>query len=144
MTPAPCRLPRSFFIRGHAYTMETISFAIRFWSKGEMAARFLRHEGYLGAVGAFLKVHPMPSVPEAANETAQRKARSIPSFPALGGTAWHCRQSVATRCPLRHLLRPLPAGCPGCYFFLLKLMIKFADWVTAAKLARSAARANKG
>lgn len=22
-----------FFIRGHAYTMETISYAIRFWSK---------------------------------------------------------------------------------------------------------------
>ncbi|EFN57701.1 hypothetical protein CHLNCDRAFT_34679 [Chlorella variabilis] len=38
-----------FFIRGHPYTMETISFAIRFWSKGEMAAMFLRHEGFLGA-----------------------------------------------------------------------------------------------
>lgn len=25
-----------------------------------MAAMFLRHEGFLGAVGAFLKVHPMP------------------------------------------------------------------------------------
>ncbi|KAL3145762.1 hypothetical protein ABBQ38_015142 [Trebouxia sp. C0009 RCD-2024] len=48
-----------FFIRGHPYTMETISFAIKFWSKGEMAALFLRHEGFLGAVGAFLKVHPM-------------------------------------------------------------------------------------
>lgn len=24
-----------------------------------MAATFLRHEGFLGAVGAFLKVHPM-------------------------------------------------------------------------------------
>ena len=24
-----------------------------------MSARFLRHEGFLGAVGAFLKVHPM-------------------------------------------------------------------------------------
>ncbi|KXZ50162.1 hypothetical protein GPECTOR_17g798 [Gonium pectorale] len=48
-----------FFIRGHPYTMETISCAIRFWSKGEMAAMFLRHEGFLGAVGAFLTVHPM-------------------------------------------------------------------------------------
>ncbi len=82
-----------FFIRGHPYTMDTISYAIRFWSKvgvvkgvgvsshvrsslphiegdpssyslwhclallpqGEMAATFLRHEGFLGAVGAFLK-----------------------------------------------------------------------------------------
>ncbi|GLI70548.1 hypothetical protein VaNZ11_015467 [Volvox africanus] len=51
-----------FFIRGHPYTMETISYAIRFWSKGEMAAMFLRHEGFLGAVGAFLTVHPMVGV----------------------------------------------------------------------------------
>ncbi|KAL3694172.1 hypothetical protein R1sor_007823 [Riccia sorocarpa] len=43
-----------FFIRGHAYTMDTISFAINFWSKGEAQAMFLRHEGYLGALGAFL------------------------------------------------------------------------------------------
>ncbi|KAG2443313.1 hypothetical protein HYH02_009380 [Chlamydomonas schloesseri] len=51
-----------YFIRGHPYTMETISYAIRFWSKGEMAAMFLRHEGFLGAVGAFLTVHPMAGV----------------------------------------------------------------------------------
>ena len=43
-----------FFIRGHAYTMDTMSFAIRFWSKGEAQAMFLRHEGFLGALGAFL------------------------------------------------------------------------------------------
>eukprot|EP00850_Spirogloea_muscicola_P026516 SM007963S22558 [mRNA] locus=s7963:48:624:+ [translate_table: standard] len=36
-----------FFIRGHAYTMDTMSFAIKFWSKGEMQAMFLRHEGFL-------------------------------------------------------------------------------------------------
>ncbi len=36
--------------------MDTISFAIQFWSKGEMSAKFLRHEGFLGAVGAYLKV----------------------------------------------------------------------------------------
>ncbi|BFI31343.1 type II pantothenate kinase [Marchantia polymorpha subsp. ruderalis] len=43
-----------FFIRGHAYTMDTISVAINYWSKGEAQAMFLRHEGYLGALGAFL------------------------------------------------------------------------------------------
>ncbi|XP_002991207.2 pantothenate kinase 2 [Selaginella moellendorffii] len=43
-----------FFIRGHAYTMDTMSFAISFWSKGEAQAMFLRHEGFLGALGAFL------------------------------------------------------------------------------------------
>ncbi|TKA62226.1 hypothetical protein B0A49_10091 [Cryomyces minteri] len=43
------------FIRGHEQTLRTLSFAIKFWSKGSKQAYFLRHEGYLGAVGAFLK-----------------------------------------------------------------------------------------
>jgi len=38
--------------------MNTLSYAIKFWSKGEKKAYFLRHEGYLGAVGAFLKRQP--------------------------------------------------------------------------------------
>lgn len=46
------------FIRGHRQTMNTLSYAIRFWSKGEKQAYFLRHEGYLGAVGAFLRRQP--------------------------------------------------------------------------------------
>ncbi|XP_038893232.1 pantothenate kinase 1-like [Benincasa hispida] len=43
-----------FFIRGHAYTMDTISVAVHYWSKGDARAMFLRHEGFLGALGAFL------------------------------------------------------------------------------------------
>lgn len=43
-----------FFIRGHAYTMDTIAVAVDFWSKGEAKAMFLRHEGFLGALGAFM------------------------------------------------------------------------------------------
>ncbi|KAA8645788.1 hypothetical protein EYZ11_006749 [Aspergillus tanneri] len=46
------------FIRGHRQTMNTLSYAIRFWSKGEKQAYFLRHEGYIGAVGAFLRRKP--------------------------------------------------------------------------------------
>ncbi|KAI1851995.1 hypothetical protein JX265_008199 [Neoarthrinium moseri] len=46
------------FIRGHPQTMNTLSYAIKFWSKGEKQAYFLRHEGYLGSVGAFLKRQP--------------------------------------------------------------------------------------
>ena len=38
--------------------MNTISYAINFWSKGEIKALFLRHEGYLGAMGAFLRQVP--------------------------------------------------------------------------------------
>ncbi|KAI5124109.1 hypothetical protein M0805_000923 [Coniferiporia weirii] len=43
------------FIRGHAATIATLSYAIRFWSKGTKRALFLRHEGFLGALGAWIK-----------------------------------------------------------------------------------------
>ncbi|KAK2461475.1 hypothetical protein APHAL10511_005938 [Amanita phalloides] len=43
------------FIRGHAATIATLSYAIRFWSKGTKRAMFLRHEGFLGAIGAWMK-----------------------------------------------------------------------------------------
>jgi type II pantothenate kinase len=46
------------YIRGHPQTMHTLSYAINFWSEGKKRAYFLRHEGYLGAVGAFLKRQP--------------------------------------------------------------------------------------
>ena len=46
------------YIRGHRETMRTLSYAINFWSKGQKKSYFLRHEGYLGAVGAFLKRQP--------------------------------------------------------------------------------------
>eukprot|EP00775_Hariotina_reticulata_P009200 gene9200-9367_t len=77
-----------FFIRGHPYTMETISFAIKFWSQGEMSALFLRHEGFLGAVGAFLKVHPM-HVPSSRSFMAAARAAAALRFAdrAAGGQA---------------------------------------------------------
>ena len=34
-------------ITGHAATVATLSYAIRFWSKGTKKAMFLRHEGFL-------------------------------------------------------------------------------------------------
>lgn len=43
------------FIRGHAATIGTLSYAIRFWSKGTKRALFLRHEGFLGAIGAWIR-----------------------------------------------------------------------------------------
>lgn len=52
-----------FFIRGHPFTMDTISFSINFWSKGEMQALFLRHEGFLGAIGAFVQKKDDNGVP---------------------------------------------------------------------------------
>lgn len=43
-----------YFIRGHPFTMETISIAVTYWSSRQLSAKFLRHEGFLGALGAFL------------------------------------------------------------------------------------------
>lgn len=42
------------FVRNHPYTIADISFAVNFWSGGKMEALFLRHDGYLGAIGAFI------------------------------------------------------------------------------------------
>ncbi|CAI1865937.1 hypothetical protein SEUBUCD646_0B06250 [Saccharomyces eubayanus] len=48
------------YTRGHLTTMNTLSYAINFWSQGSKQAFFLKHEGYLGAMGAFLSTscHP--------------------------------------------------------------------------------------
>lgn len=40
-------------------TFQVISFAVKYWSNGAMKAMFLRHEGYLGVVGAFMKAWGM-------------------------------------------------------------------------------------
>lgn len=76
-----------FFIRGHPYTMETISFAIRFWSEGEMGAMFLRHEGFLGAMGAFMQVHNLAgrssgksSAQNAISEPGKVRSRFVERF----------------------------------------------------------------
>ncbi|CUS24258.1 LAQU0S15e00496g1_1 [Lachancea quebecensis] len=42
------------YIRGHLMTMNTLSYAINFWSNSKKQAFFLKHEGYLGAMGALL------------------------------------------------------------------------------------------
>ncbi|CDO92694.1 unnamed protein product [Kluyveromyces dobzhanskii CBS 2104] len=42
------------YIRGHYTTMNTLSYAINFWSEGRKRAFFLKHEGYLGAMGAYI------------------------------------------------------------------------------------------
>lgn len=42
------------YILGHMQTIHTLSYAVNFWSKGDMQSYFLRHEGYLGSVGAFM------------------------------------------------------------------------------------------
>jgi len=42
------------FIRKHPYTIASISYAVKFWSNDKIGAFFSLHDGYLGALGAFL------------------------------------------------------------------------------------------
>ena len=43
------------FLRHNSVSCRRLAFAIDFWSKGEMEALFLHHEGYFGALGTFLQ-----------------------------------------------------------------------------------------
>jgi type II pantothenate kinase len=43
------------YVRGHELAMERINFAVEFMSQGALKANFLTYDGYLGAIGAFLK-----------------------------------------------------------------------------------------
>ena len=40
------------FIRDHPYTLATISSAVHFFSGGQVRALFLKHDGFVGAIGA--------------------------------------------------------------------------------------------
>eukprot|EP00762_Andalucia_godoyi_P003538 ANDGO_04290.mRNA.1 Pantothenate kinase 2 len=66
-----------FFIRDHPTTMAAISWAIGFWSAGAMQAYFFRHEGYLGALGAFLDDHPPPPPSFSASASASVSNASL-------------------------------------------------------------------
>ena len=66
LTPFPCpplcrcaqqyNLPHIIFggsfIRDHPYTIATISTGVRFYSRGKCQPLFLKHDGFVGAVGA--------------------------------------------------------------------------------------------
>lgn len=43
------------FLRHNNISCRRLAFAISFWSKATMEALFLEHEGYFGALGAFLE-----------------------------------------------------------------------------------------
>lgn len=42
------------FLRHNVISQKRLAYAINFWSRGKMEALFLEHEGYFGAIGAFL------------------------------------------------------------------------------------------
>ncbi|CUM63764.1 uncharacterized protein PRCAT00001348001 [Priceomyces carsonii] len=63
------------YISGHKQTIHTLSYAVNFWSNGDMQSYFLRHEGYLGSVGAFI----MGPNSESIKNAAQPRLSSIKS-----------------------------------------------------------------
>ena len=53
----------NFLRHENTIAMRTLAYAITFWSQGSMEGLFLRHEGYCGAIGAFLST--LEEVPDA-------------------------------------------------------------------------------
>jgi pantothenate kinase len=47
------------FIRDHPYTIATISSAVNFFGRGKVQALFLKHDGFVGAIGAHLSGLPL-------------------------------------------------------------------------------------
>ena len=64
-----------FFIRGHPATMRALSYSVGFWSSQEMQATFLRHEGFIGAMGAFLGTEAGKDIMESASDPESPLAR---------------------------------------------------------------------
>ena len=60
------------FLRHNKISQRRLSYAIDYWSKGEMEALFLEHEGYFGALGAFLLAQDIPTPAAARNESSGR------------------------------------------------------------------------
>jgi hypothetical protein len=78
-----------FFLRSQPTVMSRITQAVHYWGKGLLQALFLRHEGYLGAIGSFLAsaaVHPLPhttpSSPSSPSSPKSAARRPDPSSPA--------------------------------------------------------------
>lgn len=43
------------FLRDNDFTMQLLSFGVSYWSQEKITAYFLKHDGYLGALGCFCK-----------------------------------------------------------------------------------------
>ncbi|TRY62394.1 hypothetical protein DNTS_007873 [Danionella cerebrum] len=48
------------FLRINTISTKLLAYAMDFWSNGQLKALFMEHEGYFGAVGAFLELLKMP------------------------------------------------------------------------------------
>lgn len=62
------------FLRQNKISQRRLSYAIDYWSKGEMEALFLEHEGYFGALGAFLLSQNVNEPSEMSGKETRRKS----------------------------------------------------------------------
>ncbi|TVU12146.1 hypothetical protein EJB05_45775 [Eragrostis curvula] len=76
------------FICGHKISMENISSAIDAWSQRQIQAVFLRHEGYLGAICAFLS-YADPSAENVTFEESTGTCSFHECLEHLDGTSEH-------------------------------------------------------
>lgn len=79
----------NFLRHENTIAMRTLAYAIKFWSAGAMDALFLRHEGYCGAIGAFLSTlesaDELPEVAETTTTSAAAAAAAATAGAASGG-----------------------------------------------------------
>jgi len=61
------------FLRENVLSQKRLAYAINYWSKGKMEALFLEHEGYFGALGAFL-LHQGIQQPQHDKQSEQTKS----------------------------------------------------------------------
>ena len=69
------------FLQHNTISQQRLAHAIDYWSKGQMEAQFLEHEGYFGALGAFLLKHGIESDAEKHVKQFRRSSSKVDSTP---------------------------------------------------------------
>jgi len=64
------------FLRQNVISQQRLSFAINFWSAGKNEALFLEHEGYFGALGAFLLSQGIPHPTSSDKDFGKRRSHT--------------------------------------------------------------------
>jgi len=81
------------FLNDNLISRQRLSQAIDYWSKGEMEALFMEHEGYFGAIGAFILTRELASKVE---ETKKEASSEAPRRGMMRGESSVYRQNKRT------------------------------------------------
>jgi len=93
------------FLRANEVSCQRLSYAIDYWSGSRCEARFLEHEGYFGALGAFLMSAKDPTTgttPSSASSSATPSSSSSSSSPS----------SSSSSSPVAHASSSVPSPTP--------------------------------